>query len=51
MRGEFSEENAKRNVCVCVCVRLFWREGAEAGGVDWGVRVARDGIEEGLNGH
>lgn len=27
-------------------------EGAEGGGgVDWGVRVARDGIEEGLNGH
>lgn len=44
MRGEFSEENAKRNVCV----RLFWRE---QGGVDWRVRVVRDGIEEGLNGH
>lgn len=45
MRGEFSEENAKRNVCA----RLFWRE--RRGGVDWRVRVARDGIEEGLNGH
>lgn len=31
-----------------MCVRLFWRE---QGGVDWRVRVVRDGIEEGLNGH
>lgn len=47
MRGEFSEENAKRNVCA----RLFCSGGSGGGGVDWGVRVARDGIEEGLNGH
>lgn len=33
MRGEFSEENAKRNVCVCDC--SGGSRGALIGGLGW----------------
>lgn len=47
MEADFSEETAKRNVCVCVW-DCSW---GSREGVDWRVWVVRDGIEEGLNGH
>lgn len=44
-RGENSVVEMQRGMCACDC-----SEGS-GGGVDWRVWVARDGIEEGLNGH